>query len=532
MNLPAHTLSREQTAFAKRCAELGVGVWFLDASGETKSAPTANWNWLDSADFRKQLVDASKDLPRKRAAENNLAWLPGALFLEQRQGSRRLWMAAVIILTESIWPADAQSHTIHSSESLPTLTKSLRWSFEDLIESGRTQQTLQQFSERLGAKAYEENNLLFRLSRALNCETPPAELVQMILNQLLEIFPFQWIAIRFRDHDRDVRDLSGKLLLAGHLPANAEDFDRLCARMIRELGVKDDWTKLLAPNESPIAAMVNAEIVAEPITHDNKVIGVMLAGNKQGPDAPISSFETQFLDAASGFLGIFHENIARFAEQEAQFLGTLRALSASIDAKDRYTRGHSERVAHLSAQMAAALKLDAKIVEDYRVAGQVHDVGKIGVPEAILCKVGRPTDEEFAELRKHPSIGFDILRDIPKLENALPGVLYHHERWDGHGYPEQIAGENIPLIARVMALADTFDAMSSNRSYRPALSRDKVLAEIARFSVTQFDPALAPIFVKLDFAGFDQLIQKHQAVAKNRGVIRISPSPPAGEGLG
>jgi HD-GYP domain-containing protein (c-di-GMP phosphodiesterase class II) len=512
MNSSTTSLSREQNAFAKRCAELGVAVWFLNANGETNSPIAANWNWLDTPEFRKQLADACRDLPRN-APPKTIS--PGcqALFLEQRQGSRRLWIAAAIILTEPIWPADAQPHTIHSAESLNTLTKSLRWSFEDLIESGRSQQTLQQFSEKL-AQAYEENNLLFRLSRALNCETAPAKLVQMILNQLLDIFPFQWIAIRFRDHDRDVRDLSGKLLLAGQLPAALEEFDRLCGKMIRELGAKDDWTKLLLPHESPIAAMVNAEIVAEPITHDSKVIGVMLAGNKQGPDAPISSFETQFLDAASGFLGIFHENIARFAEQEAQFLGTLRALSASIDAKDRYTRGHSERVAHLSAQMAEALKLDAKIVEEYRIAGQVHDVGKIGVPEAVLCKAGRPTDEEFAELRKHPRLGYEILRDIPRLENALPGVLLHHERWDGRGYPEQIAGENIPLIARVMALADTFDAMSSNRSYRPAMPREKVLAEIVRCSGTQFDPALAPIFVKLDFGGFDQLIQKHQRVAK------------------
>jgi HD-GYP domain-containing protein (c-di-GMP phosphodiesterase class II) len=512
MNSTANSLSREQNAFAKRCAELGVGVWFLDVNGETNSPPTANWNWLDTAAFRQQLALESRDLVRNAPLK---ILSPGcqALFLEQRQGSRRLWIAAAIILTEPIWPADVPPQKIHSPESLHTLTKSLQWSFDDLIESSRTQQTLQQFSERL-SQAYEENNLLFRLSRALNCDTAPADLVQMILGQLLDIFPFQWIAIRFRDHDHDVRDLSGKLLLAGNLPANKENFDQLCAKMLSELTAKDDWTKLLAPHESPIAALVNAEIVAEPITHDNKVIGVMLAGNKQGPDAPISSFETQFLDAASGFLGIFHENIARFAEQEAQFLGTLRALSASIDAKDRYTCGHSERVAHLAAQMAEALKFDTKIVEDYRVAGQVHDVGKIGVPEAVLCKTGRPTEEEFAELRKHPRIGYEILKGIPRLESALPGVLHHHERWDGNGYPEKIGGETIPLMARVMALADTFDAMSSNRSYRPALSRGNVLAEILRCSGTQFDPALAPIFVTLDFAGFDLLIQKHQSIAK------------------
>jgi HD-GYP domain-containing protein (c-di-GMP phosphodiesterase class II) len=160
--------------------------------------------------------------------------------------------------------------------------------------------------------------------------------------------------------------------------------------------------------------------------------------------------------------------------------------------------------------MAAALGLDKATIEQYRIAGLVHDVGKIGVPEAVLAKPGRLTDEEFAQIKLHPGIGFNILKDIPALSGVQPGVLWHHERWDGKGYPDRIAGENIPLIARVLALADTFDAMSSNRAYRPAIPRPKVLDEIIKCGGTQFDPQLAPQFVKLDFADFDNALESHR----------------------
>jgi putative two-component system response regulator len=185
-------------------------------------------------------------------------------------------------------------------------------------------------------------------------------------------------------------------------------------------------------------------------------------------------------------------------------------MTAAIDAKDRYTRGHSERVGLMASKMAAAIGMDKTLVEQYRIAGLVHDVGKIGVPEGVLTKPGRLTDEEFAQIKLHPGIGYNILKDIPALSASLPGVLSHHERWDGRGYPNKISGEEIPLIARVLALADTFDAMSSNRSYRPALPRHKVLEEIARCAGSQFDPQLAPIFVKLDFTDFDAALEQHR----------------------
>jgi HD-GYP domain-containing protein (c-di-GMP phosphodiesterase class II) len=136
-------------------------------------------------------------------------------------------------------------------------------------------------------------------------------------------------------------------------------------------------------------------------------------------------------------------------------------------------------------------------------------VGKIGVPEAVLTKAGRLTDAEFEHIKRHPEMGHIILRDIPQLADVLPGVLHHHERWDGAGYPHRLTGEHIPLLARVIALADTFDAMSSNRSYRPAMPRERVLAEVARCAGTQFDPALSPLFLRIDLAEYDRMVARH-----------------------
>jgi HD-GYP domain-containing protein (c-di-GMP phosphodiesterase class II) len=131
------------------------------------------------------------------------------------------------------------------------------------------------------------------------------------------------------------------------------------------------------------------------------------------------------------------------------------------------------------------------------------------VPEAVLSKPGRLTDQEFALIKLHPEIGYRILKDIPMLEDLLPGVLHHHERFDGKGYPHGLVGMDIPLFARILALADTFDAMSSNRSYRSGMPRHMVRAEIAKNAGTQFDPQLAAAFATLDLAEYDRAFERH-----------------------
>jgi putative two-component system response regulator len=176
--------------------------------------------------------------------------------------------------------------------------------------------------------------------------------------------------------------------------------------------------------------------------------------------------------------------------------GTVRALILTIDAKDHYTFNHSEHVARVSTEIANALGLESNVKDKLRQAALMHDIGKIGVDEVILRKAGPLTEEEFAEIKKHPLIGVRIVREVPFLEEAIPVILYHHERFDGKGYPEGLKGEQIPLTARIVMMADAIDAMMHARPYRKSLPMERVLEELRENAGTQFDPMLVDIIFK------------------------------------
>lgn len=197
------------------------------------------------------------------------------------------------------------------------------------------------------------------------------------------------------------------------------------------------------------------------------------------------------------------------AEQRAMFDGTMQALIASIDAKDPYTRGHSARVAEFAALIALRAGLSPAEAERVRLCGLVHDIGKIGVSEDVLRKPGKLTDEEFRHVAAHPVTGHDILRGIPQVADILPGVLHHHERWDGRGYPHGIAGEGIPLLGRIIAVADALDAMTTSRTYRSARPMADAVAEIARCAGTHFDPVLAGIVATMDRSLLQGIVGLH-----------------------
>lgn len=176
--------------------------------------------------------------------------------------------------------------------------------------------------------------------------------------------------------------------------------------------------------------------------------------------------------------------------------GTVKALIHTIDAKDHYTFRHSNRVASLSASLARALGLPKKTIKAIEHAASIHDIGKIGVHEYILNKNGKLTPDEYEEMKKHPAIGARIVQSIPFLEEAIPVILHHHERYDGTGYPQNLAGQDIPLAARIVMVSDAIDAMMRDRPYRMALAMDNVMRELQENAGTQFDPAITELILQ------------------------------------
>ncbi len=182
-------------------------------------------------------------------------------------------------------------------------------------------------------------------------------------------------------------------------------------------------------------------------------------------------------------------------ENEQLFLHVVSSLAEAIDAKDNYTKGHSGRVADYAKEIARRYGYDEIRQNDVYMMGLLHDVGKIGVPDEVIRKPGRLTDEEFAAIKKHPSIGGRILDNIKEMPALSAGARCHHERYDGRGYPQGLAGEEIPEEARIIAVADAYDAMTSNRSYRNALSQERVREQIETGKGSQFDPVFADIML-------------------------------------
>jgi HD-GYP domain-containing protein (c-di-GMP phosphodiesterase class II) len=200
-------------------------------------------------------------------------------------------------------------------------------------------------------------------------------------------------------------------------------------------------------------------------------------------------------------------------ENHLLFINSIRMLAAAIDAKDPYTRGHSERVARYSMSIGKHLDLTADQMRHLRISALLHDVGKIGIDDRILRKPGALTEEEFQVMKSHPEKGAAIMGGVPQLRECIPGMKYHHEKWGGGGYPLGLSGEEIPLQARIVTVADTFDAMTTNRPYQKALDLAYVVEKIVSFANTRFDPRVVQAFVKAVKSGDIQIEEQVRGAA-------------------
>ena len=241
----------------------------------------------------------------------------------------------------------------------------------------------------------------------------------------------------------------------------------------------------------------------------DELLCLLLLGRKLNGKSFLKE-ELDFFLALSSNIAMAIRNAQLFKDLESEldkkqqlFVRTTIALVAAIEAKDNYTHGHTTRVSNFSLEIARRIArtrkkaVNEKFLESLHIASLLHDVGKIGIPEQILNKRAKLTIGEKNRIREHPLIGVTILKPIKELEDSLLGVRYHHERYDGAGYPEGLKGEQIPLIASIISVADSFDAMTTDRPYRPALYREEAIKEINRLSRLQFSPMVTDAFMEL-----------------------------------
>ena len=241
--------------------------------------------------------------------------------------------------------------------------------------------------------------------------------------------------------------------------------------------------------ETAVAALKNGayDYILKPFSFDILLITLRNALQKQSMESQLRDYQANLENKVKQQTDLINSMVLR----------SIHSLIKALEAKDWYTRGHSQRVTLYSMAIATHLDLPPAQLEDLRRAAILHDLGKIGVREVVLNKPGALTAEEFGEIVRHPEVATRILSPIPLFRNILPAILHHHESFDGKGYPGRIAGKEIPLHSRIMAIADTYDAMTSTRAYRPALSEEEASAEILRCSGTQFDPEIVSVFLSV-----------------------------------
>jgi HD-GYP domain-containing protein (c-di-GMP phosphodiesterase class II) len=366
------------------------------------------------------------------------------------------------------------------------------------------------------SRVYEELVLLHKISTNMRVTEADSNFLQMACDSLTEIIFVEGIAILL---EKNVEDEQRLVVAAG---SGLIDIDEqmaavLHSRMTEEINsgkealldsevdspFRYSWPENIKNIIAvPLCWKEKAEsYVTDRTQNDSYIIGVMVAINRIGKQDFDSTDVKLFNSVASG-CAVFIENGRLFKDLKELFIGSLRALTSSIDAKDKYTHGHSERVAFISRWIAERLSerepLEEEKIHEIYLSGLLHDIGKIGIDEAVLRKTGKLTEQEFSRIRLHPTIGAGILREIKQMREIVPGVLCHHERMDGRGYPNGLTCEQIPLTGKIVGLADSFDAMTSKRTYRDAMTIEQALEEIERGLGTQFDKKIGRIFLDSD----------------------------------
>lgn len=408
------------------------------------------------------------------------------------------WLAQEAIKTPSFDASAIQ----HEARQLANMLR-------DQLRLTGLEQEVESLSTQL-SNTYEELNLIYRLSSGMKVNRSPSEFFKQVCLDLMDVIDVRGTGVMLRTESIQHRE--PVLYGSTSLPPGA--VHRLSDQLVKHLETRKAAIVINDLSQDPAYHWIGAhaqQLLAVPLQREQQVLGCLFAFDKAGAD--FDSVDAKLLTSIANESAIYLQNAILFEDVRGLMMGLLHSMVSAVDAKDAYTCGHSERVALVSRELAQIAGLPATTVERVYMAGLLHDVGKIGVPESVLQKPGKLTSDEFDLMKQHPEIGARILRDVKQLEDILPGVLHHHERYDGRGYPGNLVGEHIPLMGRIICLADSFDAMTSNRTYRRALPFEVAMVEIRNGAGAQFDPALTDAFIAIGEKRLRELTAGHHEQA-------------------
>jgi HD-GYP domain-containing protein (c-di-GMP phosphodiesterase class II) len=363
-----------------------------------------------------------------------------------------------------------------------------------VVEKAALQQSQAQLKRQLAdlsshlLTTFEEITLLHRLTEKLSISKSVTDLCGLSVQWLAEVVPAKSVAIWFDGNselneqeamDRGM-EVQPVLISHGDCPLDEMEFGRFIERLGPRVATEPLVLNRAATN-SPTWFYPNIrELISVPIREGNRVFGWLLVMNHTG-SGDVTNSEVEFgtveaclMASVATILGIHCGNIALYREQAEFFASVVRALTSAIDAKDPYTCGHSDRVARLAVCLARELGCSKDDLNTIYLSGLLHDIGKIGINDSVLRKPGPLTPEELEHIKTHPDLGCRILDGVKQLDQVLPVVRHHHEAWNGGGYPDSLKGDECPYLARIVAVADSIDAMSSDRPYRKGIPDEKL----------------------------------------------------------
>ncbi|QOJ14345.1 MAG: HD domain-containing protein [Planctomycetia bacterium] len=338
-------------------------------------------------------------------------------------------------------------------------------------------------------RCYEQLSLVFEITEHIATLQDPQNIQQSLLRRYATMLG---ASAALLDHDGRCDSVEGVDAVA----PLALDPTRLRELLRDEIAAVRSSRRTTVPTlpASVATELDGAHVLLGALPQFQSETGVVIA-LRRSSDPPFDSSDRLAAESVLGYGGHILSNVLMVRHLQQTALETVRALANAIDAKDNYTHGHSERVGWLARMVGQALGMPNRQLQILEWAGLLHDVGKIGVPERILNKPGRLTTEEFDEMKRHPRLSYEVLRPVASLAPVLEGVLYHHENHDGSGYPTGLAGDAIPLIARVIHVVDIFDALTSSRSYRKGFTIAKAYEILRTDSGRVTDPLVTDCFL-------------------------------------